>query len=96
MAGSHLHRQKAELPTAGVEGDGLGLAELGACPTDPSWGLGSVCSEPDTAGDWEGAAAVTLWKRENRQVPCSQDTYLCSQFVIPEQNPRDKEKHEIY
>lgn len=56
--------KKPELPSAGVEGRGLWLAELSACPTDPRWGLGSVCSEPDTAGGWEGAAAVTLWKRE--------------------------------
>lgn len=92
MAGSHLQGQKKpELPSAGVEGRGLGLAELSAHPTDPSWGLGSVCSEPDAAG---GCCSDPVEKRE--QVPGSQGTYLCSQLVIPEQNPRDKKEHEVY
>lgn len=84
--------KKPELPWASVERSGLGLAELSACPTDPRWGLGSVCSEPDTAGAGKGL----LWKRENRQMPGSRGTHLCSQFVIPEQNPGDKKEHEVY
>lgn len=83
------------LPQLVWKGVGWGLAELSACPTDPSWGLGSMCSEPGTA--WAGRGLLQ-WPcgKESRQVPGSQGTHLCSQFVIPEQNPRDKREHQVY